>query len=201
MSLADQFLNITDSPEMMFPERDTAKQPLEVDHFLNMRTSTGHIIRDMVFREGHYLLYKIPLSKTQGVIALPDQYTARATKNIVSIKGFIVAASQPWCRKTAKQRWEWDAVQEIELPKYDTITAQKKFPGEVEAGMCVLYASMNVAKIEVGEIYDELCVIRECDIMAWWKPEHDDEVQLGDHTMAQRVYEHFPSMEDGDHAI
>lgn len=198
MSLADQFLDITEAPGQMFPERDTARQPLDVDHFLNMRASTGHIVRDMIFREGHYLLYKIPMEKAG--ITLPDQYTAKATKNIVSIKAFVIIASLPWCRKTAKQRWEWDETSEMEVPKYDTIRAQKEYPGEIEAGMCVLFNSFNVAKIEVGEIYDELVVARECDIMAWWKPEHNSEIELGDHTMKQKVYEHFPSME-GSHAI
>ncbi len=200
MSLATQFLDIIDAPDSLFPERDTAAQPLDVDHFLNMRSSTGHIIRDMVFREGHFLLYKIPLAKTQGAIALPDQYTAKATKNIVSIKAFIIAASQPWCRKTAVKRWEWDEDSEMEVPKYDTLMAQKPFPSDLKAGMCCLFNSFNVAKIEVGEIYDELVVARECDIMAWWLPEHDAEIQLGEHTMDQKAYEHFPSME-GSHAI
>lgn len=200
MSLADQFLDILDAPEDIFPERDTAAQPLDVDHFLSMRTSTGHLVGDLVFREGHFLMYKIPLAKVRGSIALPDQYTAKATRNIVSIKAFIIAASVPWCRKTAKKRWEWDENSEIEMPKYDTIRAETEHPSDLKAGDCVIYNSFNIAKIEVGEIYDELCVVRECDILAAWDVEHDDQIELGDHTMAQRVYEHFPSME-GEHAI
>ncbi len=200
MSLATQFLDITGAPEMMFPERDTAAQPLDVDHFLGMRTSTGHIVRDMVFREGHFLVYKIPMARAQGAIALPDQYTAKATRNIVSIKGFVIAASLPWCRKTAKQYWEWDPEQEMELPKYRTVRAESEFPSDIKAGMCILYNSYNIAKVEVGEVYDELCVIRECDIFASWAVEHNDEIQLGEHTMDQKAYEHFPSME-GSHAI
>ncbi len=166
MSLATQFLDIADAPEMMFPERDTAAQPLDVDHFLNMRTTTGHMVRDLVFREGHFLVYKIPMAKEAGAIALPDQYTARATKNIVSIKGFVIIATESWCRKTAKKRWEWDPEQEMELPKYDVITAQDSYPSDIKAGMCILYNSYNIAKVEVDEVYDELCVIRECDIFA-----------------------------------
>lgn len=200
MSIADQFLDITNAPEQMFPERDPSAQPLDVDHFLGMRTSTGHIVRDLRFREGHFLLYKIPMPRVQGSIALPDQYTAKATRNIVSIKAFVIADSQPWCRKTAVKRWEWDPDQEMELPKYDTVTSQKAYPSELKAGMCCLFNSFNVAKIEVGDIYDELVVARECDIMAWWLPKHDDQIELGDHTMAQKAYEHFPSME-GQHAI
>ena len=58
MTLADQFLDIADTPVAV---REVTPQPLDLDHFRRMRTVTGHIVGDLVFREGHFLLYKIPM--------------------------------------------------------------------------------------------------------------------------------------------
>lgn len=170
------------------------KHPLDLEHWLSMTSTTGYKLRDMRLREGHFLVYKIPMAESDH-IALPGSFTAKAVQNIVSIKGFVVGASEPWRRKTAKQYWEWDKKQEMELPKYKTITADVATESEIKPGVCILYGSYNVAKVKLRETYTELVIVRECDIMAWWKPEYDDRVSLGDHTMSQSTFEQFPAIE------
>jgi hypothetical protein len=170
-----------------------------LDFFLNLETSRGDLVRNIRLREGHYLVYKIPMADNP-FIALPDQYKAKAVKNIVSIKGFVIVASEPWRRKTAKQYWVWDKDQEMEMPKYKTITSPTAVPSEVVAGKCVLYNSYNIAKIVVPALDDELVIIRECDMMAIWDPKEDKSVTLGNHTMSQNSFTHYPGI-DGAGAV
>lgn len=167
--------------------------PLDLEFFLKLESSTGFKIRNMLLREGHYLVWKIPMADNP-FISLPDQYRAKAVRNIVSIKGFVVKASMPWRPKVAKRYWEWDKDQEMDMPKYKTVTQPCLKEPEVQAGECILYNSYNIARIEVG-LEEPLVVIRECDIIAAWDPKDDHRVSLGDHTMDQQAYTHFPGID------
>jgi len=172
--------------------------PLDVEFFLNLTSSTGYSIRTMRLREGHYLVYKIPMADSP-FIALPGSYKAKAVRNIVSIKGFIIKASAPWRPKVAKRYWKWDRDQEMDMPAYKTVTMPCLKEPEGKPGECLLYNSYNIARIEVG-LDEPLVVIRECDMMATWDPKDDASVTLGDHTMSQQAYTHFPGI-DGASAV
>jgi hypothetical protein len=172
--------------------------PLELEYFLDLQTSRGDRVRDMQFREGHYLVYKIPM-EDNPFIALPESFKVKAVRNIVSIRGFVILASSPWRPKKAKRYWEWDRDQEMDMPKYKTITVPMLKEPEAKPGECVLYNSYNIARIEVG-LDEPLVVIRECDMVASWKPSYDKQVSLGEHTMSQQAYTHFPGI-DGASAV
>jgi len=161
---------------------------LDLDLFLSMTTTTGFPVRNIRMQGGHFLVYKIPMGDSPNLL-LPDMYKKKAIKNIVSIKGFVIRATEPFCPKKAKQYWVWDKDQEMEVPKYRTISLPRR-ESEVEAGVCILYSSYNVGKVTVQDMYEPLVIIREVDILASWAPEEDSKITLGDHTMDQKAYEY-----------
>jgi co-chaperonin GroES (HSP10) len=157
---------------------------MELKDILDLKTVSGYPVRKLRMRGGHNLLMKlrIPGSTDKGLL-LPDRFTRRSIENVVSTKGLVVIASEPFRPKLLKTKYKWNNALSCPTPHSETRDAQFMVESSVQAGDHVLYTSYNIGKVEVVGLDEPLVIVREIDIIASFAADYDSHVELGDHTM------------------
>jgi hypothetical protein len=159
----------------------------DINDFLDLETEHGVPVRNYRPLGGHYIVYKVPM-KEGSIIALPEAFKARAVKNIVAIKGLVLCATERFRPKKAIRYWEWDMKQDppTEMPKYKVVDLPE-VGATVNPGDHILYNSFNVAHVNVIGLSEPLVVIRDCDLLAAWDADYDDQVELSDHALTHLI--------------
>ena len=62
---------------------------LRLNDFLNLETEKGWKVRDLHLRNGHHLVYKIPVQDRQ-LVCLPPSVKRKSISNIVLIRGYPI---------------------------------------------------------------------------------------------------------------
>lgn len=160
----------------------------EKRELLERTTSLGCKLKDIRLQNGHCLVLKVRSATTsKGGIELPDTFTKKSVGNLKALKGVILSASQPYRRHSKYRKVEFSHAYGESIWRSHprkcggmSVFASAECPPAVTDGDAVVYNSYNVGKIQVDGCEEDVCIVRECDILCRFPAEKIDDVNLSD---------------------
>lgn len=156
-----------------------------LDEFLSRETSLGVPLSRLRMQSGHFLVCKVPEDRwTAGrdgaSIALPEVHRTKSVRNLVSIRGVVVRASEPWTPTQARYVQARDA--RGQPVKRSVVEHLPVAHSTIKPGDFIVYESYNCGQIAVDGAPNTLVIVREIDILCTFPS--SDNVTLADRAMS-----------------